>query len=128
MKRDWEYETYAADDAEFYVLAGDPPEIGDLDEGWACLMQDLEDRSAALRYESGCPEQHRTDQTSTDNLAEYVDQHFDVADITRMTRAHATQERVYWDLHVRHPHMENGTYLVRFAGFDDAELDAHIGF
>lgn len=119
---------YLADDADVYVSVDNPPVIEDLEAGWDRLLDEVADRSADLTYGTAFPEPDRLERDdAAEDLGAYLGQAYDAADVKWLERV-VHEETEYWDVHARHPDLDNGTYLVRVAGLDADRLDVTIGF
>lgn len=117
---------YTREDSNVYVSPDSPPEKeGDIEEGWSHLLEDTE--SCMSKILTGpVPEIVKEPEVSeVEDLSEYLAGKYGAEDIKWMEKVE-TEDSSYWNIHARHPEVENGTYLVRIRGLG-SETETVIG-
>lgn len=117
---------YTSEDSSVYVSQDSPPEKeGSIEEGWTHLLEDTENRMSKI-LTGPVPEIVKDPEVSeVEDLSGYLAEEYGGEDIKWMEKVE-TENSSYWNIHARHPEVENGTYIVRIRGLG-SETETVIG-
>jgi len=108
---------YTSEDANVYISPDFPPEEkGGIEEGWENLLEDISDKNSRILNFPISGGFREPEESEVEDLSYFLDEKYDLGDIKWMEKADG--ESPYWDLHVRHPDLETGTYTVRVRELD----------